>query len=146
MSYAVFNDTGDIYRIAADDTAKENLNVGSGEGYTIETISTDLFNKVRLSRADLKLDNGTIVETNYPDKDGTFDNEESLKIYIDEILKPTLKSYINSNKGKSITSNYETYLDVLNRWDYPNMTYPINQSFEEYCQSNNITFYHPLEI
>ena len=117
MAYAVFNDTGDIYRIAADDTAKENLNVGSGEGYTIETISTDLFNKVRLSRADLKLDNGTIVETNYPDKDGTFDNEESLKIYIDEILKPTLKSYINSNKGKSITSNYETYLDVLNRWD-----------------------------
>ena len=39
MAYAVFNDTGDIYRIAADDTAKENLNVGSGEGYTIETIS-----------------------------------------------------------------------------------------------------------
>ena len=102
MAYAVFNDTGDIYSIAADDTAKENLNVGSGEGYTIETISTDLFNKVRLSRADLKLDNGTIVETNYPDKDGTFDNEESLKIYIDEIS--------SSCKLKQIISMYKESL------------------------------------
>ncbi len=102
MAYAVFNDTGDIYRIAADDTAKENLNVGSGEGYTIETISTDLFNKVRLSRADLKLDNGTIVETNYPDKDGTFDNEESLKI-----INQPLENKLQTLEGQLDDINFQ---------------------------------------
>ena len=40
----------------------------------------------------------------------------------------------------------KNYYEYLQNLDYSTITYPINYSWEKYCNDNGISFFHPLQI
>lgn len=132
-----------IYRIAADDTAKDNLIITNIDNvYDVISVSDDEYNYLK---------NNTKYITAYNGSNYTFVDcdislvQEDLENYIDSVKKQ-LRTAIEGYSSHPDNSSWQSYYNYLDNLDFSSLTYPINSSWEKYCLDNSISFVHPLQL
>ena len=123
MAYLIVNDQNGLYKISENDTDKNNLNC-TFPPYTTIDISDADFLKVKQN----------IVNINISDGSATFTDITDSNLSITDNI---------SNPFYTPCQNYCNYLETL---DYSNITFPLNKTWEQYCEDNSITYFHPLQI
>tara|TARA_B100001939_G_scaffold303030_1_gene280501 strand:+ start:205 stop:678 length:474 start_codon:yes stop_codon:yes gene_type:complete len=156
MAYFIFNNDGLIEGIAADDTAKSKLNIDESK-LDVRTVSDADYNKVRKGLAlTVKVVNNAVVIDTRTDKtefapDVSNDNytiktQGELDGYIKNVIQ-VCKDFLNANADHSMYSDILNYKNYLESFDTSSLTYPLSETtWEEYCDNNSITYYHPLQI
>tara|TARA_R110000868_G_scaffold178892_1_gene418753 strand:+ start:693 stop:1157 length:465 start_codon:yes stop_codon:yes gene_type:complete len=153
MAYFIFNNDGFITKIAADDVEKNKLNITESV-YDIRTVSTEDFNNVRLSLGEARMvDNvpTVVLRSSLPIKPGAdgslnIKNQTELEAAVD-LAKQAISPIVEYCTDHPNYSDYVSYKNYLNSFDASSLTYPLtDRSWEEYCDSNLITFYHPLQL
>jgi len=133
-----------LSKIAKDDTDKNEQNLSS-EIYSSIDISDSDFLKLKKSRATVTIDGDNVTINDVAST--TFEDSNALTLEIDSI-KYSLKQFldISSNSSKAIYSVAQTYYNTLDAFDISTITFPLNKTWEEYCEENSITYLHPLQI
>lgn len=143
MAIGIFNkEDGSIFRAVLDDAAKININIIDSD-YDIVTISNDLYSNLIKTKKWAKLENGSVVESVIGDNE-KFTNSSMLKLEIDNKVI-IFKGWLINNKNKNIYNDVKDYVDYLENLDLSTFTFPMTQTLEEYCESNGVTFFHPLQ-
>jgi hypothetical protein len=147
MAFAIFMHDN-LYRIASNTTEKNQLNVDES-AYTIKEITDEQFSKIKLNKVMTSLSGGEVSLEDIPfspTQGTTEEHIDFLKGY-HEGIKKLIKEFLNpSNTSKSLYSVSENYLNYLNNLDYNSLTYPLNKTWEEYCEDNSISFINPLQL
>ena len=142
MAKAYFNTEGFITQIATDSDAN-NLNINKSD-YVEKTLSDEDFSAVRqgLKKISLSGDTVNLVEDNY-----TFPDQTTLSNYINKVVIPALDQFLESNEEHPMWTAINNYkFQISEQIDLSTITYPLNSTWEEYCEDNSITYYHPLQI
>ena len=148
MSYFIFlknspNINGTLYRIAANDTDLNNLNIDKSS-YNIITDTNVNFQSVQLRTIDpVSYDNNNVI--NYQPLQITFSQKNILDDYIKNYYN-LIDNFIQSNPSSPVLSIWQTYQTQLITTNTSIITYPLNMSLEQYYQSKNLTFLNPLQI
>lgn len=143
MAIGIFNKAdGSIFRAVLDDAAKTNVNINDSD-YDIVTISDDLYSNLIRTKKWAKLENGTVVESVIGETE-KFTNSTMLKIEIANKVK-IFKDWLINNRNKNIYNDVKDYVNYLENLDPSTFTFPMTQTLEEYCESNGVTFFHPLQ-
>jgi hypothetical protein len=140
MAYLIFNSDNNLVKIASSDLDKDSQNIVLAD-HTVRDVSDSDFLKVK-TEAYVTYDgtNITITDTEY-----SFSDEESLKVYLKNVVS-TLTRFLSENNDNSLYINLNNYKEYLETFDTSSVTFPLNKSWEKYCNENSITFYHPLQI
>lgn len=143
MAYLIVNDQNGLYKIAENDTDKNNLNCTFPPYITIDISDAD-FLKVKQDIVDINISDGSATFTNRTDSNLS-KTEEDVKAYHEMLIKyfTTFLRHNPSNPFYTPCQNYCNYLETL---DYSNITFPMNKNWEHYCEENSITYFHPLQI
>lgn len=142
MAKAYFNTEGFITQIATDSDAN-NLNINKSD-YVEKTLSDEDFSAVRqgLKKISLSGDTVNLVEDNY-----TFPDQTTLSNYINKVVVPALDQFLESNEEHPMWTAINNYkFQITEQIDLSTITYPLNSTWEKYCEDNSITYYHPLQI
>lgn len=142
MAKAYFNTEGFITQIATDSDAN-NLNINKSD-YIEKTLSDEDFSAVRqgLKKISLSGDTVNLVEDNY-----TFPDQTTLSNYINKVVIPALDQFLESNEEHPMWTAINNYkFQITEQIDLSTITYPLNSTWEKYCEDNSITYYHPLQI
>tara|TARA_S200002703_G_scaffold88402_3_gene76315 strand:- start:3311 stop:3748 length:438 start_codon:yes stop_codon:yes gene_type:complete len=144
MAYIIhIND--DIYKIASNDTERDEVSAAIPP-YVATEISDSDFSKIKNNTAVVSISGGTVSITDLDESSIIFQDEDELKQYI-ETLKPLMQSFIQKdNESKSLYSTINSYLTTLNTHDYSSITYPLNNTWEKYCEDNSIDYINTLQI
>ncbi len=144
MAYIIhIND--DIYKIASNDTERDEVSAAIPP-YVATEISDSDFSKIKKNTAVVSISGGTVSITDLDTSSIIFQDEDELKGYI-ETLKPLMQSFIQKdNESKSLYSTINSYLTTLNTHDYSSITYPLNNTWEKYCEDNSIDYINTLQI
>jgi len=143
MSYLIVNDQNCVYKIAENDTDKNNLNCTFPPYTTIDISDTD-FLKVKQNLVDISISNGSATFTDRIDLDLSI-TEEDLKTYHESIIK-YLRQFLKNNTSNNFYTPCQNYCNYLETLDYSSITFPLNKTWEQYCEDNSITYFHPLQI
>ena len=142
MAY-VLVENGETYRIAENDADKNQLNVSAAGEF--KTISDSDFLKLKKTQANCVIDdNNQVIIQEQPE---TIQNSEELNEYIQNVM--TKLSHFfgpESNHSKPIYNQCQNYYNYLSSFDTSTVTFPLNKSWEEYCEENSIFYLHPLQI
>ena len=68
-----------------------------------------------------------------------------LLIHFDNVIK-SIKEFSKNNASNSLYTNLNNYKEYLETFDSSSVSFPLNKTWEKYCEENSITFYHPLQI
>lgn len=141
MAYLIFNSHNNIVKIASNDSDRDSLNIVLTD-HTIKDVSDSDFLKIRTGAAVATYDgtNVTITDTG----NTTFD-ETVLKFIFNDLIK-TITAFLENNQSNSLYVGINNYKEYLENFDTSTLTFPVDKSWEEYCNENSITFYHPLQI
>ena len=143
MSYVITIE-GHVYNIAANLLEKDDLNVSYNTATAIEISDAD-FLKVKKNIAEITISGDTATITDLGEAI-TFIDEVSLKNYID-ILLWKITAFIDAgNTSKILFSDINNYKNNLENLDLSTITFPLNSSWEQYCETNSITYLHLLQI
>ena len=144
MAYVISNGNN-LVGIAANDTDKNECNLTSPP-HTFHSISDEDFAKLKNNTAVVTINGSTVTITDHSDFNIADENE--LWTYINRNVKLKLKEFLDgNNSSKAIHSdiqNYSNYID--NTLQMASLTYPLNSSWEKYCEDNSITYVNPLQI
>lgn len=156
MAYFIFNNDGLLQAIAADDTAKSSLNIDESK-LDVRTVSTADYNNIRKGKHEsVKIVNNAVEiklwsdKTEFsPDVSGdnyTIKTQKELEDRISSV-KGVLNDFLKANENHSMYTALNDYKSYLDSFDASSLTYPLAEtSWEEYCDNNSITYYHPLQI
>ena len=142
MAYLICSNDN-IYKIAADENEKNQHNVFFPPYEAVE-VSNENFLKLKKNLVFATISNGNVNLTNLEMISFT---ETELQEYL-KAIKTKLKSFlkIQKNHSKSIKTQIQNYYDYLNTFNTSTITYPLNKSWEQYCEENSINYLHPLQI
>jgi len=132
--------TGGLYKISTD-ADKASMGINDND-YTVKVISDSDFQSVRNNTKVAVLSGDTV---SYTDFDTSFLNAEDLTMYLNQV-KSTIDSFIQGRPSNSMITELTNYRDYIDSFDVSSLTYPIDKSWEKYCEDNSITYYHPLQI
>lgn len=145
MAYVITLNNG-FYRIAETETDKNEHNIAYPPAVAT-SITDEQFQKVKKNIASVIVSSEGAISFREEPSTNTFDSQEELDVYLnqvkrvcDQFLKPS------SNSSKSIYSAVNTYRSLLDSYDYSSITFPINGSWEKYCDDNSIAYVNPLQI
>jgi len=143
MAYLIFDNLNGLVKIAANDSDKDNLNLDLSL-YSVVSVSDSDFTKVKNNVVEPTYD-GTSVS--YSEDEIYSIDQQNLESIIDD-YKKVIKAFLDvpSNEGKSNYSAIKSYYDYLNELDFSSLSYPIESSWESYCQDNSISYFNPLQI
>jgi outer membrane protein assembly factor BamD (BamD/ComL family) len=147
MSYFIFlknldNIEGTLYRIAENQNDLNNLNIIQAD-YKIIEESQSNFNLVKFkNKFPTKYNNNVIT---YIDLITKLENKEHLKTDID-LFKQQIKQFIDSNPNHPLFSRWSSYLTQLNNLNLDSITYPLNNSLEQYFNDLGQPSLNPLQI
>lgn len=140
MAYLVEKDGH--FKIALNEIQKNDLNFD--DTATTHTISDTDFNEIKKDKSKVSISDGVVTITAAPT--GLFEEENNLKER-HNILKEILNAFLENNpSSKSLYSTAQTYYNTLDTFDYSTITFPLNKTWEEYCEDNSITYLHHLQI
>jgi len=134
-----------LYKIAANETDK-NEHVSSYPPYVANEISDSDFTKVKSGVSTVVVSaDGTISFEE--DTSCVFENADELNQYLTWVkscMAPFLNQSVNSSKA--IYSEINTYKSLLDSFDTSSVSFPLNSSWEKYCEDNSIAYISPLQI
>lgn len=142
MAHLIFNNDGYLIKIAANDSDKSNLNITESV-YDVRSVSDADFNNVRLHKKTAKVVDDAIV---YEDLAWSFGTAEDLKTHFKNNVMWACDSFLATNPSHPMKNSVLSYKQYVNGFDTSLITFPFEKSWEEYCNENSITFYHPLQI
>ncbi len=141
MAYFIFH-SDNLISIAANETDKNSLPIP--DVYTVKNVSDSDFLKVKKQIAGVSISGDNVVVTDY--ESNGFNDEDGLQIYHKGILS-RINEFLNAgNEDKSLHGAITTYKTLLEGFDTSTITYPMTQSWEEYCEDNSIAYVSPLQI
>jgi hypothetical protein len=147
MAYFIFAKNLDnvdytIYRIAANQTDLNNLNIVQSD-YKIIEDSEENFNAVKLmTKQALKYNQNTIT---FIDLEINFARKEFLDTYISG-LKPLIKGFLDNNPNHPSYGQWNSYFNQLNNLNTSTFTYPFTQSLETYFNNQGQLALNTLQI
>ena len=146
MAYLIFNSDNNIVKIAASDSDRDSQNIVLAH-HTVKDVSDSDFLKVRMGISIATYDgtNVTITDLTNMSINMSIENENQLKSTLKNITK-TITDFIENNQGNLLYTGINNYKEYLKNFDTSSLTFPLNKSWEQYCNENSITFYHPLQI
>jgi hypothetical protein len=133
MAFFIFNknqgdQSGNLYRIAENQSDLNNLNILQGD-YKIIEDSQNNFNDVKLNN---KIINGYNNETiSYENINTLYNNKDLLNSHIKN-TKKSIKDFLDSNINHPLFNQWNNYYNQLNNLNLDNITYPLNKSLEQY--------------
>jgi hypothetical protein len=147
MAFFILDSNDGILNIAANEAEKNNLNVSIPPAISV-TVTEDEFNKFKKGESMPTVNNGSVTFEDVPtDVPPSFVNQEALKDELKHIqIKIKQFKNISSNQNKILWNTITTYGDLLDSFDFSSITYPLNKTWEQYCEDNSITYIHPLQI
>jgi hypothetical protein len=147
MAYFIFlknldNVSGNIYRIAENQSYLNNINITQSD-YKIIEDSESNFNLVKLNKkyAD-KYNNNNII---YLDLTISFNNINQLQNYVNN-LKMQIKDFTDNNPNHPLFSLWNNYYNQLNSLNLDGITYPLNKSLEQYFNDLGQPSLNPLQL
>lgn len=142
MAYIIRKENN-FYKIAANDTDKNEHNL-SYDIYSTIDISDSDFAKLKKNMATISISGDTATIT---DIETGFETQEILEGYVNDIKK-NLNAFLenSSNNTKAIYSDAQTYSNSLDSFDFSSISYPLQGSWEKYCEDNSITYVSPLQL
>ncbi|NND24041.1 MAG: hypothetical protein HKN86_05040 [Acidimicrobiia bacterium] len=162
MAYFILNpnetDYTNIYRIAANDTDKDNLNLDA-ENISVDVSDSD-FNNLRNGMKLISSWDGTnytfvdALPTNQPtppddptSSPAFFSAADQVSAHINDVVE-ICNAFINApnNASNPLFSSIESYKNYLTSFDTSTLSFPMTVSWEKYCEDNSISYYHPLQI
>tara|TARA_R100001129_G_C5259823_1_gene230767 strand:+ start:254 stop:700 length:447 start_codon:yes stop_codon:yes gene_type:complete len=133
-----------VYKIAADDAAADNLYC-SWEIYDKVPVTESEFNNFKNGTRDITGHDGT----NYTYKvlDTTFEAQDALEGCTSSTMA-VIDNWLNmsSNDSHPDRAAWESYRDTLKNFDHSSVSYPLNKSWEKYCEDNSITYYNLFQL
>lgn len=135
----VIIENNNIYKIATD---TDISNFASSDLRTIMDLSDSDFNQVITNQKHLVLSDGVL---SLEDVGYYYVSAEVLQVYIDNLIK-TLNFFLNSNKENGMYDRLLAYKNFLIEFETNSIEYPLNKSWEQYCNENSISFFHSLQI
>jgi len=142
MAYVITNQNM-LYKIAADDTAKSNLNINESD-YEIVNISDADFNKIKLGIGKLEYSNGSYSVVDI-ENGNIITSEKNLISIIDNYVR-FFDNWLNNNSGNVNYNKVLNFCNFLKSFDTSQFSYPTNHTFEQYLNDNSIDFITPLQI
>ena len=142
MAYLIFNSDNQLSKIAANDSERDSQNLILSD-YSVVTVSDADFLKVKTGVVLTSYDGSNVSFTDL--SDSIITDENVLKSIIQNILNQ-LEEFFKGNKDNSLYNSLQNYKNTLETFDTSSITYPLNKTWEQYCNENSITFYHPLQI
>jgi len=143
MAYLIVDNQNNLYKVAENEEAKNNLNC-TFPPYTTIDISDDDFLKITQGLVEVNISDGVATLTDLS-AEWTIPDEDTLKIRHNEI-KETLDSFLRANPSHNMYTEYKNYFDYLSTFDYSSVSYPISKTWEYYCEQNSIPYFHALQI
>ena len=141
MAYFIFH-SDNLISIAANENDKNSLPIAPV--YTVKDVSDSDFSKVKKQISGASISGDNVVVTDY--ESNGFNDEDGLQIYHKGILS-RINEFLNAgNEDKSLHGAITTYKTVLEGFDTSTLTYPMTQTWEEYCEDNSIAYVSPLQI
>lgn len=147
MAYFIFAKNLDnvdytIYRIAANQTDLNNLNIIQSD-YKIIEDSEENFNAVKLNTKEaLKYNQNTIT---FIDITVQFFKKESLDNYISGV-KFLIKIFLDNNPNHPLYGQWNNYYNQLNNVNTSTFNYPFNQSLETYFNNQGQLVLNTLQL
>ena len=135
----VIIENNNIYKIATD---TDISNFASSDLRTIMDLSDSDFNQVITNQKHLVLSDGAL---SLEDVDYYYVSAEVLQVYIDNLIK-NLNFFLNGNKENGMYDRLLAYKNFLIEFETNSIEYPLNKSWEQYCNENSISFFHSLQI
>ena len=143
MAYLIVDESNNLYKIAANDTDRDSQNCSMPPYSTID-ISDEDFAKVKQNQVSITISNGSATFTDEPGFN--YEAQQDLVNYHTN-LKNQLKQFVrNNDSSNALFTPCNNYMDSLNSFDYSTITFPLNSSWEKYCEDNSISYVHPLQI
>ena len=145
MAYLIFNSDNNLIKIAANDSDRDSQNIVLSDHSVISVSDAD-FLKIKTNAAVATYDgtNVTITEVDAIEMENIL-NEEALKKHFNNVIY-SLNSFLSVNTSSSLYTDLNNYKEYLETFDTSSVTFPLNKSWEAYCNENSLTFYHPLQI
>ena len=146
MAFAITLNNG-VHKIASNETEKNEINIFFPPAVA-HTISDDEFNKIKKNTAVLNFVNNTISVVDF-DINQSFADAGGKKILISFFSVSLINDFLEPSTGndtKSLHNSIQSYSNTLESFDYSSITYPLDKSWEQYCEENSITYVHPLQI
>ena len=143
MAYLIVDESNNLYKIAANDTDRDSQNCSMPPYSTIDISDAD-FAKVKQDQVSITISNGSATFTDEPGHG--YVRQLDLNNYHNN-LKKQLKQFItNNDSSNSLHTQCSNYYNSLDTFDYSTITFPLESSWEKYCEDNSISYVHPLQI
>ena len=143
MAYLILDESNNLYKIAANDTDLDSQNCSIPPYYTIEISDAD-FAKVKQHEVSITFSDGSATVVDDPGL--TYETQQILYIYHTNLKKQLKQFTDNNDSSNSLYTPCINYYDTLNAFDYSKIIFPLNSSWEKYCEDNSISYLHPLQI
>jgi|TARA_R100001530_G_C4314651_1_gene154000 hypothetical protein len=165
--YIIFTNQPDLENscvgIAEDETARDAI--VRGTPYKVITLSDSDFNNIKkgLSRP-ISFNSSDVVtykdvspatmNANILENDGrdppwevgkSYYEEKDLQDYIASLIAP-IGPFLENNSGNSQYAAWSDYRNTLENFDTSSLTYPMTQTWEEYCDANGIAYKNLLQL
>jgi len=140
MAYFIFNSDNNLVKIAANDSDRDSQNLILSN-HSVVTVSNDDFLKAKTGS--FVIYDGTNVT--FRDQDSLFSNDSHLQSYFNNVTE-AIEEFSKENSDNSLYTDLNNYKEYLENFDVSSVSFPLNKSWEQYCNENSITFYHPLQI
>tara|TARA_R110000803_G_scaffold203230_1_gene268685 strand:- start:43 stop:480 length:438 start_codon:yes stop_codon:yes gene_type:complete len=144
MAYLIVNDQNVLYKIAKNDTEKNSLNC-TFPPYTTIDISDADFLKVKQNIVDVNISSGSATFTDIDNYSDTAIAEEDVKDHHKNLIE-YIRQFLKNNPSNPFYTPCQNYCNYLETLDYSSITFPLNKTWEQYCEDNSIAYFHPLQI
>tara|TARA_R110002126_G_scaffold134743_1_gene278928 strand:- start:3700 stop:4128 length:429 start_codon:yes stop_codon:yes gene_type:complete len=141
MAYIIFNNANSLMNIAANDSDLNSLNIVLADNSEVSVSDTDFLKVKTGTYATYDGTNVTLI-----DQEFLFTNIPDLESYINKVVIEKITQFSQANMDNSLYTGLNNYKEFLENFDYSSVSFPLNISWEKYCEENSITFYHPLQI
>lgn len=124
QQYYPSSDTCDIVTVSAEDFKKIKTNEWQITGYDGTNLSFEQ----------------PTVNSNVPE-----DTQEILETHINSLIQ-AITVWLTDNPLHPKKTEWENYKNYLNSLNYSSITFPINKTWERYCEDNSIAYKNLLEL
>lgn len=155
MSYFIFlknteNVKGSLVKIAENEFDLNNLTLNIPD-YTVIEDTTENFNSVRLGLKSVVFYTGNIItyenkiKPGYEDVSKTSFSKDILREYIKK-YKDEINLFLNSYPNSPLFTRWNNYYNQLSNLDLNSITYPLNETLEQYFENIGQPSYSSLQI
>ena len=147
------DDKTHVFKIVANESDINNLNLLHYD--KIEVPESEYNNIRNRTKSIVSYDGSTFTyqdyppPINFPNKDYwcCFEDSEALQDYLNMVIERCNDFLeVSSNSSNALFSDITNYKNYLTSFDTSTLTYPMQISWEKYCEDNSIPYFNTLQI